>query len=79
MLFNKSSNIAVIAALLACPASAFIPSNRPSHAAARKSSLSMSAALIVQNKGGGHGELGTLDTLSETYLCLKHHTSISNI
>jgi hypothetical protein len=26
---------------------------------AKSTSLAMSAALIVQNKGGGHGELGT--------------------
>ncbi len=56
---SKNTNIAaVLAVLLSGSASAFAPSNRPSHVAARKSSLSMSAALIVQNKGGGHGELG---------------------
>ena len=51
---------ALMAAVLSAPAVAFMPSSRPSHAAARKSSLSMSSALIVQNKGGGHGELGKL-------------------
>lgn len=57
----KSINFsAVLAVLIAGSNSAygFAPSARPSHAAARKSSLSMSSALIVQNKGGGHGELG---------------------
>mmetsp|Transcript_20889 Transcript_20889/g.31378 ORF Transcript_20889/g.31378 Transcript_20889/m.31378 type:complete len:403 (-) Transcript_20889:318-1526(-) len=58
-MMSKNTNFAaILAVLLSGPASAFAPSNRPSHAAARKSSLSMSAALIVQNKGGGHGELG---------------------
>ena len=33
----------------------------PLRAARTKSSLSMSSALIVQNKGGGHGELGKVD------------------
>lgn len=41
-------------------ASAFLPSHVPSRGTrvSGKSSLHMSAALIVQNKGGGHGELG---------------------
>lgn len=53
--------------LLASDASAFMPSSRPSHAASKASSsaLSMSAALIVQNKGGGHGEIGTLVSLMQ--------------
>ena len=57
MLF-KSTNIAVVLAAFLPGSFAFVPSNRPYHATARKSSLSMSSALIVQNKGGGHGELG---------------------
>ena len=57
MMIPKS--VAVVSFLLAAPSAAFVPSSRPSRAAARKSSLNMSAALIVQNKGGGHGELGT--------------------
>lgn len=60
MMSKNVSFSAVMAVLLSAPAAAFMPSSRPSHIAARKSSLSMSAALIVQNKGGGHGELGTL-------------------
>jgi len=63
MLKNVSFS-ALMAVLLASDATAFMPSSRPSHATAASkasfssSSLSMSAALIVQNKGGGHGELG---------------------
>jgi hypothetical protein len=50
--------IAVALCLLSSPALGFAP-NHGSHFQ-RTSSLSMSAnALIVQNKGGGHGELGT--------------------
>ena len=60
MMSKNVSFSAVMAVLLSAPAAAFMPSSRPSHSAVRKSSLSMSAALIVQNKGGGHGELGTL-------------------
>jgi nucleoside-diphosphate-sugar epimerase len=48
----------VSAALLSTGVSAFSPSFRPNAGVRSKSSLSMSAALIVQNKGGGHGELG---------------------
>ena len=58
MMFGKSSYAAVMALFLSGSVVAFMPSSRPSHSAARKSSLSMSAALIVQNKGGGHGEIG---------------------
>jgi hypothetical protein len=58
MMSRNVSLSAILATLLAAPAAAFMPSSRPSHSAATKSSLSMSAALIVQNKGGGHGELG---------------------
>lgn len=43
------------AILLAAGASAFSPRGRPARPC---TSLSMSSALIVQNKGGGHGELG---------------------
>jgi hypothetical protein len=52
----------VSAALLSSTAgvSAFTPSFRPNAGIRSKSSLSMSAALIVQNKGGGHGELGKI-------------------
>lgn len=57
-MFGKSSYAAVMALFLSGSVVAFMPSSRPSHSAARKSSLSMSAALIVQNKGGGHGEIG---------------------
>jgi hypothetical protein len=49
--------LAAAVALLSC-VYGFAPSSR--YNARRGSSLSMSAALIVQNKGGGHGELGTL-------------------
>jgi hypothetical protein len=59
MISKNVSFSVVLAVLLSAPVVAFMPSNRPSHVAAKKSSLSMSAALIVQNKGGGHGELGT--------------------
>jgi nucleoside-diphosphate-sugar epimerase len=62
-MMSKSIDFAaVLAVLLSGSASAFAPSNRSSHAASAavrgETSLSMSAALIVQNKGGGHGELG---------------------
>eukprot|EP00532_Pseudo-nitzschia_australis_P017529 CAMPEP_0168266994 /NCGR_PEP_ID=MMETSP0141_2-20121125/12847_1 /TAXON_ID=44445 /ORGANISM="Pseudo-nitzschia australis, Strain 10249 10 AB" /LENGTH=374 /DNA_ID=CAMNT_0008207123 /DNA_START=128 /DNA_END=1249 /DNA_ORIENTATION=+ len=41
-------------------AAAFAPANSPlsTSAQAKSTSLSMAKALIVQNKGGGHGELG---------------------
>ncbi len=58
MMCRSVSFSAILAVLLASPAAAFMPTSRPFHSAATKSSLSMSAALIVQNKGGGHGELG---------------------
>jgi hypothetical protein len=54
-IINATSALAI---LLTGSTNAFVPSNKPFHASARKSSLSMSAALIVQNKGGGHGEIG---------------------
>jgi hypothetical protein len=60
MMSRNLSFSAVLAVLLSTPAAAFAPSSR----LARKSSLSMSAALIVQNKGGGHGELGESITMS---------------
>jgi len=60
MMTKATSLTAILAALLASSSDAFIGSNRVSNAASTKasSSLYMSAALIVQNKGGGHGELG---------------------
>jgi len=59
-MFSRStlSTVTAVAAILS-GCGAFAPSNLPFHrTAASSSSLSMSAALIVQNKGGGHGELG---------------------
>jgi hypothetical protein len=47
---------AFVAGLLSATVSGFVPNLRSF--VRSKSSLSMSAALIVQNKGGGHGELG---------------------
>lgn len=70
MMSKNVSFSAIMATLLSAPAAAFMPS-RPSHATARKSSLSMSAALIVQNKGGGHGELGKLN---EQFPSIKYPT-----
>lgn len=54
MIFSRStlSTVTAVAVILSTT-SAFVPSSRPSFS----TSLS-SAALIVQNKGGGHGELG---------------------
>jgi hypothetical protein len=40
---------------------AFAPSSRLGGNAKSTSNLHMSAALIVQNKGGGHGELGKIN------------------
>lgn len=55
----NSSSIALGLLLASASTSAFTLSNRPSSShAATKTALSMSSALIVQNKGGGHGELG---------------------
>jgi nucleoside-diphosphate-sugar epimerase len=48
---------AILSVFLSASASAFQSSNNIGSFRS-KSSLSMSAALIVQNKGGGHGELG---------------------
>lgn len=48
---------AFVVAFLAVAGQAFLPVSISN--ARPGSSLSMSAALIVQNKGGGHGELGT--------------------
>ena len=42
---------------LSAGAVAFVPST-PGKSKARSSNLHMSSALIIQNKGGGHGELG---------------------
>ena len=45
--------------------SAFVAPWRPRGAGSQcESSLSMSSALIVQNKGGGHGELGKMSKFS---------------
>lgn len=51
------SVVVAILALCVSPTRAFMPSSTR-QAASRRSFLSMSSALIVQNKGGGHGELG---------------------
>lgn len=53
---NFCSLILFCAAFSAENAAAFQSSSRLGMR--KSSSLSMSAALIVQNKGGGHGELG---------------------
>eukprot|EP00568_Trieres_chinensis_P006629 CAMPEP_0183291060 /NCGR_PEP_ID=MMETSP0160_2-20130417/618_1 /TAXON_ID=2839 ORGANISM="Odontella Sinensis, Strain Grunow 1884" /NCGR_SAMPLE_ID=MMETSP0160_2 /ASSEMBLY_ACC=CAM_ASM_000250 /LENGTH=378 /DNA_ID=CAMNT_0025451813 /DNA_START=57 /DNA_END=1193 /DNA_ORIENTATION=- len=62
MAVTRSAPFAALAAVLLLSsgggADAFAPSKASSFALRRGSSLSMSAALIVQNKGGGHGELG---------------------
>jgi len=60
MIFSRStlSTVTAVAAILSSTTTAFAPSNLPFHHAVSSSALSMSAALIVQNKGGGHGELG---------------------
>ena len=56
---NRALTFALtLASALNGPALAFAPSNKCSHVSGPKTALSMSAALIVQNKGGGHGELG---------------------
>ena len=52
------SRVLFSAALLASGASSFTPSLRSNAGQRSKTNLHMSAALIVQNKGGGHGELG---------------------
>jgi len=49
--------VCVATLLSAFSASAFVPAGRP-FGRSGTTSLDMSAALIVQNKGGGHGELG---------------------
>eukprot|EP00560_Eucampia_antarctica_P005605 CAMPEP_0197832508 /NCGR_PEP_ID=MMETSP1437-20131217/15113_1 /TAXON_ID=49252 ORGANISM="Eucampia antarctica, Strain CCMP1452" /NCGR_SAMPLE_ID=MMETSP1437 /ASSEMBLY_ACC=CAM_ASM_001096 /LENGTH=401 /DNA_ID=CAMNT_0043435923 /DNA_START=47 /DNA_END=1252 /DNA_ORIENTATION=+ len=57
----KSSSLSIIlAAFLSTSASAFGISNHYGSQTIKRagSSLSMSSALIIQNKGGGHGELG---------------------
>ena len=49
-------NLFLAVAFLSAGSSAFVvPRTATSE---RTSSLSMASALIVQNKGGGHGELG---------------------
>ena len=58
---NQALTLALALATVLCgPALAFAPSNKCSHSSGQKTALSMSAALIVQNKGGGHGELGRI-------------------
>ena len=52
------SRAAIVVGLLSVSVTGFAPSHQ-SYARVR-SSLSMSSALIVQNKGGGHGELGKI-------------------
>jgi hypothetical protein len=47
---------ALVTGLLSATVSGFVPNHESF--VRTKSSLSMSAALIVQNRGGGHGELG---------------------
>jgi hypothetical protein len=54
------SRILISTALLSAGVSAFTPSYRSNAGVRSKTDLHMSAALIVQNKGGGHGELGEL-------------------
>lgn len=61
MIYNHKFLVVIVAlTFFASPLAAFTPSSRLSSTAANtpKSSLFMSTALIVQNKGGGHGELG---------------------
>lgn len=48
---------ALLSAVLSASATAFVFKSSPASSRA-PTTLSMSAALIVQNKGGGHGELG---------------------
>jgi hypothetical protein len=62
-LFNYSykmqfSRVLFSAALLTTGSSAFTSQNNRKGALRSTTNLHMSAALIVQNKGGGHGELG---------------------
>lgn len=52
------SKVTVFVTSLVICVGAFAPSTPLRSSAARTSNLHMSAALIVQNKGGGHGELG---------------------
>jgi len=55
-MFFRSS---VVVLALVSGVEAFAPSNPLKTHVTSTSNLHMSAALIVQNKGGGHGELGT--------------------
>lgn len=75
MMFKITSFAVVLTALHSGSVFAFAPSNRPYHAAARKSSLSMSAALIVQNKGGGHGEIGKENESKDQIFTLCYYFS----
>ncbi|CAB9528068.1 NAD dependent epimerase/dehydratase family [Seminavis robusta] len=70
---NSSLVLLVSASVLLSTGHAFTPVSR-SGVRSGKSSLCMSAALIVQNKGGGHGELGF--QLAKT---LTDHPKISSI
>ena len=54
---------------------AFVAPRGAHHASTTSTSLSMSSALIVQNKGGGHGELGF--QLAKTLLGHEKITSIT--
>jgi len=51
------NSLAIVLYLFA-GAVAFVPSTPVKSHVARSSNLHMSSALIIQNKGGGHGELG---------------------
>lgn len=54
-MFKTAAFLLLVASQSAC---AFVAQNDGRRTGMSSSSLSMSAALIVQNKGGGHGELG---------------------
>eukprot|EP00978_Attheya_sp_CCMP212_P038859 scaffold196787_cov28-Attheya_sp.AAC.1 len=74
-------NVVLVALLSGVASAAFVGSNtfRHSTAAAASSesrtSLSMSAALIVQNKGGGHGELGTCPSCTNLQWSFTQHST----
>lgn len=57
-LFRSAVAVAVAVAFLSVCTTGFMQT--PNVGLRTRSSLSMSAALIVQNKGGGHGELGKI-------------------
>lgn len=67
--------LALAVLILSQTALGFAPSNSRCHATTRsRTSLCMSSAIIVQNKGGGHGELGF--QLART---LSSHPKITSI